>query len=139
MMNSAGNWGWPFCQAGNRWGYRAKLATPNGGGIAAPLGHPGTVGGGADGQTGGYFDCRGEILNDSPYNTGLTDAPRAEAGEHLVRPAGRLLRLPEERQRRRHLLRRQHGAVPGDVPRLPVDHRRQPGADRRRHLPQAGR
>ena len=31
--------------------------------------------------------------------------PRAEAGEHLVRPAGRLLRLPEERQRRRHLLR----------------------------------
>ena len=25
MMNSAGYYGWPFCQAGNRWGYRAKL------------------------------------------------------------------------------------------------------------------
>jgi hypothetical protein len=75
MMNGAGNWGWPFCQAGNRWGYRAKLASPTGGGIAAPLGTPGTVGGGADGQTGGYFDCRGEVLNDSPYNTGLTTIP----------------------------------------------------------------
>jgi hypothetical protein len=74
MMNSSGNWGWPFCQAGNRWSYRAKQASLNGG-IAAPLGTPGTVGGGADGQSGGYFDCRGEILNDSPYNTGLTTVP----------------------------------------------------------------
>ena len=29
MMNSAGNYGWPFCQAGNRWGYRAKLRQPH--------------------------------------------------------------------------------------------------------------
>ena len=40
MMNSAGNWGWPFCQAGNRWSYRAKTASLNGGN-AAPFGHPG--------------------------------------------------------------------------------------------------
>jgi len=76
MMNSAGNWGWPYCQAGNRWNYRAKL--PNNGqngGLAAPAGHPGTVGGGEDGQTGGYWDCSKELLNDSPYNTGLTTLP----------------------------------------------------------------
>ncbi|MDA0160923.1 ThuA domain-containing protein [Solirubrobacter ginsenosidimutans] len=74
MMNSAGNWGWPFCQAGNRWDYRAKLPTLNGG-DPAPFGTPGTVGGGADGQTGGFFDCRGEVQNLSPYNTGLTTIP----------------------------------------------------------------
>jgi hypothetical protein len=74
MMNSAGNWGWPFCQAGNRWGYRAKLPNVSGG-APAPFGHPNTVGGGADGQTGGYFDCRGDIVNDSPYNNGLSTIP----------------------------------------------------------------
>ncbi|HWK26401.1 MAG TPA: ThuA domain-containing protein [Solirubrobacter sp.] len=74
MMNSAGNWGWPYCQAGNRWSYRAKLPNRNGG-EPAPFGHPNTVGGGADGQTGGYFDCRGPIVNDSPYNTGLETIP----------------------------------------------------------------
>ncbi len=75
MMNSSGNWGWPFCQAGNRWSYRAKTGSQTGGGVAAPFGTPGTVGGGADGESGGYFDCRGEVLNDSPYNTGLTTIP----------------------------------------------------------------
>jgi type 1 glutamine amidotransferase len=77
MMNSAGNWGWPFCQAGNRWSYRAKLPTLNGSdpAAAAPFGHPNTVGGGADGETGGYFDCRGPVVNDSPYNSGLTTVP----------------------------------------------------------------
>ncbi|HEX6023111.1 MAG TPA: ThuA domain-containing protein, partial [Solirubrobacter sp.] len=74
MMNSAGNWGWPFCQAGNRWSYRAKTPNVNGGG-AAPFGHPNTVGGGEDGQTGGFFDCRGAIVNDSPYNNGLLTIP----------------------------------------------------------------
>ena len=74
MMNSAGNWGWPFCQAGNRWSYRAKTPNLNGGG-AAPFGHPNTVGGGADGETGGFFDCRGPVVNDSPYNTGLQTVP----------------------------------------------------------------
>ena len=77
MMNSAGNWGWPFCQAGNRWSYRAKVPALDGGNVAAaaPFGHPNTVGGGADGQTGGYFDCRGAVVNDSPYNGGLTTIP----------------------------------------------------------------
>ena len=79
MMNGAGNWGWPFCQAGNRWSYRAKTPTTTGGG-PAPFGHPNTVGGGADGATGGYFDCRGEIVNDSPYNTALTTLPKPKPG-----------------------------------------------------------
>ena len=78
MMNGAGNFGWPFCQAGNRWDYRAKQpgTAP---GIAAPFGAvPGTVGGGTDGQTGAFWDCRGQLENDSPYNTGLqfTPAPK---------------------------------------------------------------
>ena len=60
MINSAGNYGWPFC-TGNQQGYRAKLPghhrrrrSP------APAGHPGTVAGNdpppaSDG--GGYWDC----------------------------------------------------------------------------------
>jgi PKD repeat protein len=87
MMNSAGNWGWPFCQAGNRWGYRAKLPGVTGG-DAAPFGHPNTVGGGADGQTGGFFDCRGEIVNDSPYNTGLTTLPKPKPVNIWYGPQG---------------------------------------------------
>jgi type 1 glutamine amidotransferase len=81
MMNAAGNWGWPYCQGGNRWDYRAKLPSSvyqgndPGAATAAPFGHPGTVGGGTDGQTGGFWDCRGPLLNDSPYNTGLTTLP----------------------------------------------------------------
>ena len=27
----SGNWGWPFCQAGNRWGYRVKAPDLTGG------------------------------------------------------------------------------------------------------------
>ena len=148
MMNKAGNWGWPFCQAGNRWDYRLKAAgSATNGGTAVDLPTdgstiPGAVGGGVDGQTGAFFDCRGTVINDSPYNYGLQDAPRAEPGEHLVRPAGRLLLLPEERQRRRDLHHLQHdgqhhGDHERDLPPVPVDDRRQPGADRRRHLPQA--
>ena len=77
MMNSAGNWGWPFCQAGNRWSYRAKLADRRRRrrGRRRRSGIPNTVGGGADGQTGGFFDCRGPVVNDSPYNNGLTTIP----------------------------------------------------------------
>ena len=39
QINSAGNYGWPFC-TGNQQGYRAKLPAATGGGIAAPVGHP---------------------------------------------------------------------------------------------------
>ena len=87
MMNGAGNWGWPFCQAGNRWSYRAKTPTTTGGG-PAPFGHPNTVGGGADGATGGYFDCRGEIVNDSPYNTGLATLPKPKPVNIWYGPQG---------------------------------------------------
>ena len=77
IMTSAGNYGWPYCQ-GNLQGYRAKLPGPaNPGGVAAPLGHPGTVGGGVDGTDGGWWDCDDPqgVLNDSPYNTGLERIP----------------------------------------------------------------
>ena len=63
-------------------------------------GIPNTVGGGADGQTGGYFDCRGDDRQRLAVQHRPHHDPRAEAGEHLVRPAGRLLRLPDQRQRR---------------------------------------
>jgi glucose/arabinose dehydrogenase len=81
MMNKAGNWGWPFCQGGNRWDYRLKAAgDANNGGVAVDLPTdgstiPGAVGGGVDGKTGAYFDCRGTVINDSPYNYGLRELP----------------------------------------------------------------
>ena len=76
---------------------------------------PGTVGGGADGQTGGVLRLPRPVIERLAVQHGPHDAPRAEAGEHLVRPAGRLLRLPEERQRRRHLHQLPtHGQYDGD-------------------------
>src|SRR3954454_18783284 len=79
LMGAAGNYGWPYCQAGNRINYRAKLPGANPG-IAANVADNvrGTIGGGADGQTGAFWDCRpasGKMANDSPFNTGLTDIP----------------------------------------------------------------
>ena len=64
-----------------------RRPTTTGGG-AAPFGHPNTVGGGADGATGGYFDCRGEIVNDSPYNTGLTTLPKPKPVNIWYGPQG---------------------------------------------------
>jgi hypothetical protein len=93
MINSAGNYGWPYC-TGNQQGYRAKLPQGTGtgttGGLAAPLGHPGTVGGGADGQTGGFWDCDDPngIVNDSPYNTGLERIPAARSTNIWYGPQG---------------------------------------------------
>ncbi|HWK25609.1 MAG TPA: ThuA domain-containing protein [Solirubrobacter sp.] len=77
IMGKAGNYGWPYCQGGNRHGYRAKLPAATGGGAGANLSDNirGTVGGGADGQTGAYWDCSKSLPNDSPFNTGLTDIP----------------------------------------------------------------
>ncbi|MDA0161185.1 ThuA domain-containing protein [Solirubrobacter ginsenosidimutans] len=79
LLGAAGNYGWPYCQGGNRLNYRAKLPNPSAsnGGAGANLSDNirGTVGGGADGQTGAYWDCSKSLPNDSPYNTGLTDIP----------------------------------------------------------------
>ena len=79
MIDSAGNYGWPFC-TGNNLGYRAKLPATSGGGQPAPAGHPGTVPGfdtTAGSGGGGWWPCaKGEpILNDSPFNTGLEYIP----------------------------------------------------------------
>jgi glucose/arabinose dehydrogenase len=89
IIGSAGNYGWPFC-TGNNQGYRAKLPANSGGGAAAPFGHPGTVGGGADGATGGYWDCDDPqgILNTSPYNTGLERIPAARPTNIWYGPQG---------------------------------------------------
>ncbi len=75
ILNSAGNFGWPYCQGGNRHYYRAKLPAANPG-APAPFGTNGTVGGGADGQTGGYWDCSKDIPNDSPFNNGMPTVPK---------------------------------------------------------------
>ncbi|HEX6022409.1 MAG TPA: ThuA domain-containing protein [Solirubrobacter sp.] len=89
IIGSAGNYGWPFC-TGNNQGYRAKLPANTGGGAAAPFGHPGTVGGGADGATGGYWDCDDPqgILNQSPFNTGLERIPPARPTNIWYGPQG---------------------------------------------------
>ena len=134
----AGNWGWPFCQAGNRWSYRAKTPHHHAAAAAAPFGHPNTVGGGADGATGGYFDCRGEIVNDSPYNTGLTTLPKPKPVNIWYGPQGGCFGYPVNQNGVNVTTTTNNSAGAGDQPPLPVDHRRQPGADRRRHLPQAG-
>ena len=141
MMNSAGNWGWPFCQAGNRWSYRAKLRRHD------QRRHRRTARPPEHGRRRRERRDRRLLRLPRPDRQRLAvqrrpdHHPGAEAREHLVRPAGRLLRLPEERERDRHLPGRDgcdHPARPRHLPRLPVDHRWQPGADRRRHLSQAG-
>ena len=40
MINSAGNYGWPYC-TGNQLGYRAKLPANTGGGLPRPGRAPG--------------------------------------------------------------------------------------------------
>jgi glucose/arabinose dehydrogenase len=92
MINSAGNYGWPFC-TGNNLGYRAKLPANTGGGLPAPAGHPGTVAGSdpaAGMNGGGYWDCDDPngILNDSPYNTGLERIPAARPTNIYYGPQG---------------------------------------------------
>ena len=91
LMGAAGNYGWPYCQGGNRLDYRAKLPNPVGqgnGGAAANLSDNirGTVGGGADGQTGAYWDCSKSAAERLAVQHGPDGHPGAEADEHLVRP-----------------------------------------------------
>jgi len=92
IMTSAGNYGWPYCQGGNRFDYRAKLPSTTGGGTAANLADNvrGTVGGGADGQTGAFWDCTSgkPVANDSPYNTGLKDIPAPKPTNLWYGPQG---------------------------------------------------
>ena len=92
MINSAGNYGWPYCR-GNGQAYRAKLPAATGGGGAAPAGHLGTVAGsdaaaGAGG--GGFWDCDDPqgIENDSPFNTGLERIPAARPTNLWYGPQG---------------------------------------------------
>ena len=92
QINSAGNYGWPYC-TGNQQGYRAKLPSATGGGLAAPAGHPGTVVGNdttAGSGGGGYWDCDDPngIVNDSPFNTGLERIPAARSTNLWYGPQG---------------------------------------------------
>ena len=144
LMNSAGNYGWPYCR-GQPQGYRAKLPCdhrrrPRGARPATPAPSAAAT----DGQTGGggFWDCddprRDRQRLAVQHGPGAT-IPAARADQHLVRPAGRLLRLPAQRQRRRRSTpARTRRPAPDDVPPLPVAVRRQPGPDDGRHLPQAG-
>ncbi|MDA0179764.1 ThuA domain-containing protein [Solirubrobacter phytolaccae] len=90
-VTAAGNYGWPYCGAGNRFGYRATLPAIGGGG-AANLGWPdtprGTVGGGASGDAGAFWDCSKSLPNDSPFNTGLTDLPAPKPATVWYGPQG---------------------------------------------------
>ena len=91
QINSAGNYGWPYC-TGNQQGYRAKLPSATGGGLAAPAGHPGTVVGNDTTAVGGggYWDCDDPngIVNDSPFNTGLERIPAARSTNLWYGPQG---------------------------------------------------
>jgi hypothetical protein len=92
MINSAGNYGWPYC-TGNNQGYRAKLPATTGGGLPAPAGHPGTLSGSdpaAGMGGGGYWDCDNPqgIPNESPYNTGLDRVPAARPTNIWYGPQG---------------------------------------------------
>lgn len=90
-IKAAGNYGWPYCGAGNRFGYRSTLPAIGGGG-AANLGWPdtprGTVGGGADGDAGAFWDCSKPLPNDSPFNTGMTDIPAPKPANVWYGPQG---------------------------------------------------
>ena len=114
-------------------GYRAKLPANTGGGTA-PLRRASRHGRRRrrrpDG--GGYWDC--DVPQAVAQRLAVQHRPRAdpggEADEHLVRPAGRVLRLPAQRQRHRDLQRHEHQhRAAGQLPPLPVRVRRQPGAD----------
>ncbi len=101
LMGSAGNYGWPYCQGGNRFDYRAKLPAATGGGAGANLSDNirGTIGGGADGQTGAYWDCSGKnggtVANDSPFNRGLTDIPAPKPVNIWYGPEGGCYNFPK--------------------------------------------
>jgi glucose/arabinose dehydrogenase len=92
LINSAGNYGWPFCM-GNGQAYRAKLPSNTGGGLPAPAGHLGTVPGSdpaAGMGGGGFWDCDNPdgIPNDSPYNNGLDRIPAARPTNIWYGPQG---------------------------------------------------
>ena len=90
-ITAAGNYGWPYCAAGNRFGYRSTLPAIGGGG-AANLGWPdtprGTVGGGVPGDEGAFWDCSKSLPNDSPVNTGLKDLPAPKPANVWYGPQG---------------------------------------------------
>jgi hypothetical protein len=90
-ITAAGNYGGPYCAAGNRFGYRSTLPAIGGGG-AANLGWPdtprGTVGGGASGTEGAFWDCSKSLPNDSPFNTGLADLPAPKPANVWYGPQG---------------------------------------------------
>ena len=99
IITSAGNYGWPFC-TGNQQGYRAKLpANARRRHRRRPPASPGTVVGNdtaAGSGGGGFWDCDDPqgILNDVAVQHGPRADPAGAADQHLVRPAGRVLRLP---------------------------------------------
>jgi type 1 glutamine amidotransferase len=90
-ITGAGNYGWPYCAAGNRFGYRSTLPAIGGGGAAnmnradTPRG---TIAGGENEGQGAFWDCSKELPNDSPYNDGLTDLPAPKPANVWYGPQG---------------------------------------------------
>ena len=116
IMGAAGNYGWPYCQGGNR--HRLPRQAAGGDRGASRRTSPTTCAArsaaATDGQTGAFWDCSKRRRQRLAVQHRPDDDPGAEADEHLVRRAGRLLRLPAQRQRRPDLQQQQH-----DRPRRP--------------------
>ncbi|MDA0136548.1 ThuA domain-containing protein [Solirubrobacter deserti] len=90
-ITGAGNYGWPYCAAGNRFSYRSTLGAIGGGG-AANLGRVdtprGTIAGGENEGQGAFWDCSKALPNDSRFNTGLSDIPAPKAANVWYGPQG---------------------------------------------------
>jgi PKD repeat protein len=54
----------------------------------APVSQGKNVKAGTDNATGGFFDCRNDIVNDSPYNDGLTTIPKPKPVNIWYGPQG---------------------------------------------------
>ena len=144
MMNGAGNWGWPFCQGGNRWDYRAKLPSRHRRRRGAPPddARPARSAAAPTARPARSSTAAAPVANDSPYNTGLKTIPAPKPVNLWYGPQGGCYGYPKQRQRRRPSTpRQQHGTTgrrTASSVRARGSARRQPGPDRRRHLPQAG-
>ena len=145
-ITGAGNYGWPYCAAGNRFSYRATLPAIGGGG-AANLGWPdtprGTVRGGADiddGAPSAFWKCSStdQIPNDSPFNTGRALIPAPQPVNVWYGPQGGCYDFPRNANGVARLQRLEHQHRPGHRAPLPVGARRQPVRGERRHLPAPG-
>ena len=108
MMNSAGNWGWPFCQAGNRWGYRVKAPEPRRrrrGGLPGDAASPGRSAAAPNGKTGALL----RLPRRGPQRLAVQHRPAGRSRRRSRSTSGTARRAAatatDQRQRRRPLSR----------------------------------